>query len=126
MSVSDRDWPRLIYFTAGLSLVAAAILMIFVIPPFKKDIVPGSEWILIGIQLLIAALLFGTARMNRRESYLTRILLIFLGIGVILMGLLGFFAPAVESGQTLVWKTAIRIFAADEILIGILAFYACI
>ena len=126
MSVSDNGWPRLLFVGAGLSIVAAAILMIFVIPPFKKDIIPGSEWILIGIQLFIAVLLFGTGYLNRRESYLTRILLIFLGIGVILMGLLGFFAPAVESGQTLIWKTATRIFATDEIIIGILAFYACI
>jgi hypothetical protein len=100
--------------------------MIFVIPPFKKDIIPGSEWIMIGIQLFIAAIFFFIGFMNRRESYLTRILLVIVGIGIILWGIIGLFIPAVESEQTLVWKTATRICAIDEIAIGIIAIYSCI
>ena len=53
----------------------------------------------------------------RREGCLTRILLVIVGIGVILLGLFGLFAPAVESGQTLVWKVATRICGIDEIII---------
>jgi len=67
MSISDRDWPRLIFLGAGLSLV-----------------------------------------------------------GIILWGIIGLFIPAVESEQTLVWKTATRICAVDEITIGIIAIYSCI
>jgi hypothetical protein len=126
MSVSDKGWPSLLYLGAGLSLVAVAILMIFVIPAFKEVIIPGSEWILIGIQLVITGLIFCVGYINKREGCLTRIMLVILGISVIFLGLLGFIAPAMESEQTLVWKTATRICAIDEIVIGIIAFYACI
>jgi hypothetical protein len=126
MSMSDISWRRSLYVCAGLSMLAVVILMIFVIPPFKKDIVPGSEWILPGIQLFMAAMFFGTGYLNRREGCLTRILLILLGVSVAILGLLGFIAPAMESEMNAIWKVATRICAIDELFIGIIAFYACL
>jgi hypothetical protein len=123
--MSDTGWRRLLYVGAGLSLVAMAILILFVIPPFKKGIVPGSNWILPGIQLFITAIFFGAGYMNRRDGCLTRIILFIVGIGLILLGLMGFMIVAKETEMTYAWKIATRICAIDEIIIGVMAFFAC-
>ena len=126
MSMDDIEWRRSIYLGAGLSFVVAAILLFFVTPPFKKDIIPGSEWILIGIQLLITAIIVVIGYFNKREGCLTRIVLMIVGIGVIILGLLGFVAPAIETEMTSLWKSATRICAIVEMIIAFIAFRACI
>jgi hypothetical protein len=126
MSLSDIGWRRLLYVGAGLSLVAVAVLIFLVIPPFKKDIIPGSEWILIGIQLSISFVIFGIGYSNRRGSWLTKTLLIIIGVGAILMCLLGLLAPAMETEMTSVWKYATRLCAIVEMIIAFIAFYACV
>jgi hypothetical protein len=126
MSLDDIDWRRSLYVVAGLSIAAAAMLLIFVTPPFKEDAVPGSEWIIIGIQLLIAAIIFGIGYKNKRNSWLTRMLLILLGAGVIILGLLGFLVPSIETEMTSVWKLTTRICAGSELIIAFIAFRACI
>jgi len=90
MGMNDVDWRRLYILGQLLSIVASAMLLIFVTSPFKKDAIPGSEWILVGIQLFIAAVIFGIGYINKRNSWFTRTLLIFIGAGVIILGLLGF------------------------------------
>ena len=124
--MSDMGWRRLLYMAAGLSLVAMAILILYVIPPFKENIIPGSEWILPGIQLFTASILFCTGYMNSRDGCLTRIILFITGIGVILLGILGFIAPAMETEMASAWKLATRICAINEIIIGMMALFACI
>ena len=126
MSMDDTEWRRSLYLGAGLSLVAAAILLFFVIPPFKKDIIPGSEWILIGIQLLITAIIFVTGYINKREGCLTRIILMLVGIGVIILALIGLLAPAIETDMTSLWKLTTRICAIVEMIIAFIGFRACI
>ena len=127
MSMSDVSWRRLLFVGAGFSTLAIAIMIIFAIPQVKNQsgMTHGGDWVLTGIQLFIAAVLFGIGFMNRRESCLTRILLVFVGAGAILMGLLGFLAVAQESEITSFWK-AIRVCAIDDIIIGIIAIYSCI
>lgn len=85
----------------------------------------GGDWVLIGIQLFIAIILFGTGFINKRDYCLTRIMLAIIGVGAILTGLVGFLAISQESEVNSFWKT-LRICAIDDILIGILAIYACI
>ena len=126
MSMDDVDWRRSLYVGAGLSIVVSAMLIIFVTPPFRKDVIPGSEWILIGIQLLIAATIFGIGYKNNRNSWLTRILLILLGSVLIMMGLLGFLVPATETEMTSVWNLTTRICATAELIIAFIAFRALI
>jgi hypothetical protein len=89
MSISDSGWNRLLYVVAGLSLVAVAIFMIFVIPQVKNNpgTVLGALWVLAGIELFIAVILFGIGFMNKRDSRFTRILLVFVGLIAILWGL---------------------------------------
>jgi hypothetical protein len=125
--MDDIDWRHSLYIAAGLAILPIAIMIIFVIPQVKNQpgMTHGGDWILIGIQFFIAIILFGTGFMNRRESCLTRILLLFAGVAAILLGLLGLFAISQESELNLFWKT-IRICAIDDILTGIIAIYACI
>ena len=127
MSISDSGWNRLLYVVAGLSLVAVAIFMIFVIPQVKNNpgTVLGALWVLAGIELFIAVILFGIGFMNKRDSRFTRILLVFVGLIAILWGLWGILAISQEHEITLLWK-AIRVRAIDDIIIGIIALYACI
>ena len=128
MSMDDIDWRRSLYAGTALSILVSAMLPIFVIPPFKEDSIPGSEWIIIGIQLSIAAIIFGIGYKNKRNSWLTKILLILLGAGVIILGLLGFLVPAVETEMTSVWKFSTRICAIAELIIAFMAFkpaYEC-
>jgi hypothetical protein len=127
MSMSDISWRRLLYVGAGLSILAVAIIFIFVILQVKNQsgMTHGADWLLAGIQLFITAILFGTGFLNNREGCLTRILLVFVGVVAILMGLLGFLAVAQESELNLFWK-AIRVCAIDNIIIGIIALYSCI
>ena len=126
MSMDDVDWRRSLYVGAGLSIVVSAMLIIFVTPPFRKDAIPGSEWIITGVQLLIAAIIFGIGYKHKRDSWLTRILLILLGVGVIILGLLGFLVSAIETEMTSVWKLTTRICAIAELIIAFIAFKACI
>jgi hypothetical protein len=126
MSMDDVDWRRSLYVGAGLSIVVSAMLLIFITPPFKENSIPGSEWIIIGIQLSIAAIIFGIGYKNKRNSWLTKILLILLGVGVIILGLLGFLVPAVETEMTSLWKVTTRICAIAELIIAFIAFRACI
>jgi len=127
MSMSDIGWRRLLYVGAGLSIVAVAIIFIFVILQVKNQpgMTHGADWVLAGIQIFIAAILFATGFLNKRESCLTRILLVFVGVAAILIGLLGFLAVAQESELNLFWK-AIKVCAIDDIVIGIIALYSCL
>ena len=126
MSMDDIDWRRSLYVGAGVSVAVSAMLLIFVTPPFKDDTLRGSEWILIGIQLLIAAIIFSICYKNRRNGWLTRTFLILLGSVLIMMGLLGFLVAAVETEMTSVWKLTTRICAIAELITAFIAFRALI
>lgn len=126
MSMDDIVWRRSLYAGAVLSIMVSAVLVIFVIPPFKKEAVPGSEWIIIGIQFLVAAIIFGIGYKNIRDSWLTRMLLILLGAGSIILGLLGFLVPAIETEMTSLWKLSTRICAIAELIIAFIAFRGCL
>ena len=126
MSMDDIDWRRSLYVGAILSIVVSAMLIIFVTPPLTKDAVPGSEWIIIGIPLLIAVIFFGIGYKNKRSSRLTKILLILLGAGSIILGLLGFLIPAIETEMASTWKLLTRICAIAELFIAFIAFRGCI
>ena len=110
------------------TFAAIAIIIVFVVLQVKNQpgMTHGGDWILVGIQSVIAAILFGTGyNSNKRDSGLTRILLVFVGIAAILMGSLGLLAISMESEINIFWK-AIRICAIGDIIIGIIALYACI
>ena len=125
--MSDMGWRRLLYTGAALSILAMAIWLVFLIPQVKNQsgMTHGADWVFAGIQLFIAAMLFGIGFMNKREGCLTRVLLILFGIGAILIGLIGLIAVAQEDEVNLFWK-AIRVCAIDDIIIGIMALFACI
>ena len=125
--MSDIGWRRSLYMGAGLSILAVVILLIFVVLQVKNQpgMTHGGDWVFVGIQLFIAAVLFFIGYTNKRDGCLIRILLIFIGIGAILLGLLGFMAVAKESEINLFWK-AIRVCAIDDIIIGIITLFACI
>lgn len=126
MSMDDNDWRRSLYVGAALSIIVTAMLIILVIPPFKKDAIPGSDWIIIGIQLLVAGIIFGLGYKNNRNSWSTRILLILLGTGSIILGLFGFLVPAIETEMTSTWKLSTRVCAIAELIIAFIAFRGCI
>ncbi len=125
--MSDTGWRRLLYVGAGLSLLAALILIFFVVLQVKNQpgMAHGGDWVFVGIQIFIAAVLFVAGYSNRRDGCLTRIVLFIIGISAILLGLLGFMAVAKETDTNLFWN-AIRICAYDDIIIGVMALFACI
>ncbi len=125
--MSDIGWRRLLYTGAALSILALAIWLVFLIPQVKNQagMTHGADWLFTGIQLFIAAMLFGIGFMNRRDGCLTRILLILIGIGAILIGLIGLIAVAQEDDVNFFWK-AIRVIAMGDIIIGIMALFACL
>jgi peptidoglycan/LPS O-acetylase OafA/YrhL len=125
--MSELSWRRLLYTGAALSILAMAIWLVFLIPQVKNQpgMAHGADWVFAGIQLFIAAMLFGIGFMNRRDGCLTRVLLILIGIGAILIGLVGLIAVTQEDEVNLFWK-AIRVCAIDDIIIGIMALFACI
>lgn len=125
--MSDIAWRRMLFVAAGLSIVAVITITILVIPRVKNQtgMTHGGDYVLGGIQLFFAVLLFGIGLMNRREGCFTRILLVFTGVVAIIMGLLGFYAISQESEINLFWN-AIRACALLDIVIGIFAIVACI
>lgn len=125
--MSDLTWRRVLFLGAGLSLLAALILLIFVILQVKNQpgMTHGGDWVFFGIQLLFALVLFVAGHMQKRDGCLTRLVLFFIGIGSVLLSLLGLMAVAKQDGLNLFWN-AIRICAIDDIIIGIIALLACI
>jgi len=111
----ERSWYRLPYAGAALSLLVIPILLISISsPPSRKLSTPVSEGILIGIQLFIMILLLSIGYINRRESWLSKALLIIVAIVLILLGLWVFIANNFTA----------RIYAIDEIIVAFIALYA--
>jgi len=111
----SRSWNRLPYAGAALSLLVIPILLISMAsPPDRKLVIPVSEGILIGMQLFISILLLSVGCINRRESWLSKTLLIIVVIGLILLGLWLFIVNNITG----------RIYAIGEIIVAFIAFYA--
>jgi hypothetical protein len=127
MSMADINWRRSLYSGAVLSILTIIIMLIFVLPQVENQqgMTHGGDWILAGIQLFLATILFSIGLTNRREGCLTSVLLVFVGVVSILIGLLGLLAVSQESEITLFWK-AIRVCAINDIILGIIAIIACI
>jgi hypothetical protein len=122
-----KNWKRLPYAGASLSIIALGIILTTVIPALKGIIHPGSGWILIGIQLLITIFLFVIGTMNKKAQLQTKAILIIVAIFLILMGVWGFYAspwPTDEIRKTFD-TLMIRIFAVIELIIAALTLYAC-
>jgi hypothetical protein len=128
MSMSDIGWQRMLYVGVGLSILGPAVMIFVVIPQgrLNPNMTLEPAWVYVGLQIIIAAILFGFGFTNRRDSCLTRGLLISIGVFEILLGLFMLFMVSTEQPDiTLFWK-AIRVCALDDIIIGIMALYACI
>jgi hypothetical protein len=122
-----KEWKRLPYSGASLSIVALGILVSTIIPSLKGILAPGTEWILIGIQLLITISLFGIGIMNKREHRVTKAILIIVAVVLIILCIWGFYAsrwPTDEIRKTF-QTLMIRIYAVMEIIIASLSLYAC-
>jgi hypothetical protein len=121
-----KSWKRLPYSGSLISLVALIILITTLVHPLKELIAPGTEWILIGLQLLITILLFGIGLINKGDSRLTRSILIFTGIVLILLSVWGFYASTwqFETRAKVFVIMMIRIYAIIEIIIASLSLYA--
>jgi len=119
-----KDWQRLPYMGAALSLLIAPILLITsILHPNLKSFILVSYWILLCVQLFIAILFFSIGYINKRESRLTKVALIIITIVLIIMGigLWGFMATLVPDSFG---KLTIRICAVDDIIIAFIALYA--
>jgi hypothetical protein len=124
-----KSWKRLPYAGSLLSLVALGIFITSLNIPLKEIIDPGNVWILIGTQLFITVLLFFIGLLNKKESRLTKALLIVAGIVLIVLSIWGFYAstwqfgPAAHSKIFVVLMT--RIYASIEIIVAALSLFAC-
>jgi hypothetical protein len=122
--IFEKSWKRLPIGGALASLVALAILTTSIVHTLR-EIFPGTEWILIGIQLLITILLFSIGFINKRESRLTKILLIFVAVILIILSIWGFYASTLDAELKVFWTLMNRIYAVNEIIIAFIALYAC-
>ena len=126
MSMDDIDWRRSLFIAAGLAILAIAVMIIFVIPYLRNSqgLNRGPEWIFVGIQLFIAAILFGAGYINKRDGCLTRILLLFTGILAIITSFILILSISDVPELKRYW--AIWIYSIDDFVIGILAIRALI
>lgn len=124
-----KSWNRLPYAGSLLSLVALGIFITSMNIPLKEIIDPGNVWIWVGIQVFITILLFFIGLINKKESRLTKAMLIVAGIALIVLSILGFYAstwqygPAAHSIIFVVLMT--RIYASVEIIVAALSLFAC-
>jgi hypothetical protein len=124
--MSDNVWKSLLYVGAGLAILASAVMAFVVIPQGRldKSMTLEPAWVYAGIQLLIAAIIFGFAYANKRDSRLTRGLLITIGLFEILLGLFMLYMVSTEQPDITKFWNAVRICAIDEIIFGIIALTA--
>jgi hypothetical protein len=128
MTMDDVDWRRSLYVGAGLAIVAIAVMYLFVTLQVKnqKSMVGGADWASIGIQLFIAPILFVLGLVNRRNGWLTKILLVLLAIVEILWGLLVLLGFTDMQSELNLINIAVKIFAIDILIIAFIAIRACI
>jgi hypothetical protein len=122
-----KSWKRLPYSGALLSVIALGIIITTVVPSLKGIITLTSEWLLIGIQLLITISLFGIGIINKRDNRINKIMLVVLSVILILLSIWGFYVskwPVDEIRKTFD-TLMIRIFSGIEIIIALLSLYAC-
>jgi hypothetical protein len=128
MSMDDVDWRRSLYVGAGLAMVAIAVMYLFVTLQVKNQtgMVGGADLASIGIQLFIAPILFVIGLVNRRNGWLTKILLVLLAIVEILWGLLVLLGFTDMQSELNLINIAVKIFAIDILIIAFIAIRACI
>jgi hypothetical protein len=122
-----KDWKRLPYAGASLSIIALGIIISTIIPSLKGIIAPLSDWILIGTQLLITISLFGVGIMNKKDHFITKTLLIICTVVLIALIIWALYAsrwPTDEIRKTF-HILMIRIYAGIEFIIALLTLYAC-
>lgn len=128
MTMDDVDWRRSLYLGAGLALVAIAVMYLFVTLQLKNQtgMVGGADLASIGIQLFIAPILFVIGLVNRRNGWITKILLVLLAIVEILWGLLVLLGFTDMQSELNLINIAVKIFAIDILIIAFIAIRACI
>jgi hypothetical protein len=122
-----KSWKRLPYSGALLSVIALGIIITTVVPSLKGILTLTSEWLLIGIQLLITISLFGIGIINKSDNRINKIMLVVLSVILILLSIWGFYVskwPVDEIRKTFD-TLMIRIFSGIEIIIALLSLYAC-
>jgi hypothetical protein len=122
-----KSWKRLPYSGALLSVIALGIIITTVIPSLKGIITLTSEWLLIGIQLLITISLFGIGIINKNDHRINKIMLVVLAVILILLSIWGFYVSKwpVDKIRKTFDTLMIRIFSGIEIIIALLSLYAC-
>jgi hypothetical protein len=128
MSMDDVDWRRSLYLGAGLALVAIAVMYLFVTLQLKNQtgMVGGADLASIGIQIFIAPILFVIGLVNRRNGWLTKILLVLLAIVEILWGLLVLLGFSDMQSELSLINIAVKIFAIDLLIIAFISIRASI
>lgn len=125
-----KSWKRLPFAGSLLSLVALGLLITSVPIPLNGPIAPGSEWILIGLQVFITLLLCCIGLLNKKESWSTKAFLIVAALILILLGAYGFYVSTLEFGEEVNSIGAAilfsRIYAAIEIIIASMSLIACL
>jgi hypothetical protein len=122
-----KSWKRLPYSGALLSVIALGIIITTVVPSLKGIITLTSEWLLIGIQLLITISLFGIGIINKSDNRINKIMLVVLAVILILLSIWGFYVSKwpVDEIRKNFDTLMIRIFSGIEIIIALLSLYAC-
>jgi len=128
MSMDDVDWRRSLYVGAGLTIIAIAIMYLCVTLQVKNQtgMVGGADLASIGIQLFIAPILFVLGLVNRRNGWLTKILLVLVAIVEILWGLLVLLGFTDMQSELNLINAAVKVFAIDILIIAFIAIRACI
>jgi hypothetical protein len=124
-----KSWKRLPLAGSLLSLIAMGIFITSLNIPLRDVIEPWKEWALICLQLFITILLFSIGLINKKESHLTKAILILSALVLIMLSAWGFYASTWQYGEhthsIIFVKLMARIYASVDIIIACLSIYAC-
>jgi hypothetical protein len=123
-----KKWQRLPFGGSLLSLIALGIFISSLYYPLNEIMQPGSLWTWIGVQFFITVLLLIIGLFNKKDSWITKTMLIVAAIVLILLSIWGFYASTWQFGEAahsvifVILMT--RIYASLQIIIASLSLFA--
>jgi hypothetical protein len=127
--IFTRGWQRIPCTAAAVSILTIAIMMspLMSPPPILNNVLLTVERIFMGLQLLIAIILFKIGSGDIKESKQPKIVLTVITIVLILMAIWElstlFLDPSIDFRYGF-WNTQIRIIAVLQIIIALITFLA--
>ena len=128
MKQSKKQKTRFVIKYFCMAFLALVIFVSSLYYPFNEIMQPGNLWALIGVQFFITVLLFIIGLINKKESWITKTMLIVAAIVLILLSIWGFYASTWQFGEaahSIIFVVLMtRIYASLQIIIASLSLFA--